>query len=249
MNPLPVDLPPLVVDDDSAPEGVAFPTGFETVAQPPEDGFYLRASADGLTLHHAQAPARDRGLRIDLLDGSVERRAAGGRQSPLARALGLRRHPRPRVLDTTCGLGRDSATLAALGCSVVSIERHAVLFALLEDARARAQSAPPNWLAAWPRLIHDDSARWLADTPDEEFDIVYIDPMFDAPRRKARPQKALAWMHELVGTDTDVSLLVERARGAAIRQVVVKQHARATPIAPPDRQVEGKAIRFDIYLS
>ena len=245
----PTELPPLVVDAGFAAQRWAGPAGFATVVHPPEQGFYLRAGADGLVLHHADAPARDRGLRIDLLDGSVERRAAGGRQSPLARALGLRRHPRPRVLDTTCGLGRDSATLAALGCTVVSIERHAVLFALLDDARARAQATPPPWLAAWPELIHADAGRWLADTCADDFDIVYIDPMFDAPRRKARPQKALAWMHELVGTDTDVALLLERARAAAMRQVVVKQHARATPIAPPDRQVEGKAIRFDIYLS
>ncbi|ERJ18834.1 Ribosomal RNA small subunit methyltransferase J protein, partial [Salinisphaera shabanensis E1L3A] len=154
-----------------------------------------------------------------------------------------------QVLDTTCGLGRDSATLAALDCTVTSLERHDVLFALLDDARARAQTAPPVWLAAWRDLIHADACDWLAQAPDRVFDIIYIDPMFDAPRRKARPQKALAWMHELVGTDTDVASLLERARERAARQVVVKQHARATSIARPDRQVEGKAIRFDIYLS
>ena len=243
------ELPPLVVDSQSAPSEASCSTAFPTVARAPENGFYLRQMPDGLTLCHAQAPANDRGLRIDLLDGNVERRAAGGRQSPLARALGLRRHPRPQVLDTTCGLGRDSATLAALDCTVTSLERHDVLFALLDDARARAQTAPPVWLAAWRDLIHADACDWLAQAPDRVFDIIYIDPMFDAPRRKARPQKALAWMHELVGTDTDVASLLERARERAARQVVVKQHARATSIARPDRQVEGKAIRFDIYLS
>ena len=249
MNQIHTTLPPLIVEPGCTAGASEAVRGFVIRDAPPEAGFYLCQQPDGLTLYHAQAPATDRGLRIDLLDASVDKRAAGGRRSPLAGALGLRRHPGAQVLDTTCGLGRDSATLAALGCQVVAIERHPVLFALVADARERARLAAPAWLANWPTLIHADARAWLTVADAAPFDVIYIDPMFDTPRRKARPQKALAWMHELIGTDGDAAELLACARTRATRQVVVKQHARAAPLAKPDRQVEGKAIRFDIYLS
>lgn len=225
--------------------------GLDTTTQTPECGFYLAQESQGLTLRHARTDNRDRGLRIDFLDGSVERRLASGRRSPLARALALRRRPQPRVLDATCGLGRDSATLAALGCAVTALERHPVLFALLSDAleRARRADAPPTWLARWAVLEHADAATWLGADDAGRFDIVYIDPMFEAARRKARPQKALAWLNELIGADADARDLLAIARRRAERQTVVKQHARAAPLAPPDRQVQGKAVRFDIYIA
>lgn len=242
-------LPPLVSVGAALPEPLA---NFVQVAQAPARGFYLRYEPAGLTLHHAAAGANDNGLCIDLLDGSVERRVAGGRKSPLAKAIGLRRHPDSSILDTTCGLGRDSATLAALGGTVTSLERHPVLFALLQDARERASNTdtPPAWLKHWRANIHADAISWLkADQVASTFDVIYIDPMFDSARRKARPQKALAWLGELVGSDTDVVELIAQARARAGRQVVIKQHARSTPLAAPDRTVHGKAIRFDIYLA
>ncbi|GAB3683189.1 16S rRNA (guanine(1516)-N(2))-methyltransferase RsmJ [Salinisphaera aquimarina] len=225
--------------------------GIEPIERPPATGFYLDARPQGLTLQHAETVDRDSGLCIDLLDGSIERRLAGGRKSPLARALGLKRRSRPTVLDTTCGLGRDSATLAALGCDVHALERHPVLFALLDDAlmRARRADTPPAWLTHWQAFEHADAHAWLTPPPPRRFDIIYIDPMFAAARRKARPQKALAWLNELIGTDHDADALLALARGHALRQTVVKQHARSQPLAAPDRQVHGKAVRFDIYLA
>lgn len=224
--------------------------GFTRRQQAPTDGFYLQYEPAGLTVHHAHAESRDRGLCLDLCDGGIERRAAGGRKSSLARAIGLKRHPGASVLDTTCGLGRDSATLAALGCEVSALERHPVLFALVEDARSRARAAdpPPRWLTHWMTNHRANAVDWLAaQAPHRAFDVIYIDPMFKAERRKARPQKALAWLAEIVGPDTDVVSLLGIAREHACRQVVVKQHARSAPLATPDRSVEGKAIRFDIY--
>ncbi|MES1927637.1 16S rRNA (guanine1516-G2)-methyltransferase RsmJ [Salinisphaera dokdonensis CL-ES53] len=224
---------------------------FPLIQGPPADGFYLQYETAGLTLRHAEAGPNDNGLCLDLLDGNVERRAAGGRKSPLAKAIGLRRHPDSSVLDTTCGLGRDAATLAALGCTATTLERHPVLFALVEDARERAAQIEvrPHWLANWSANIRADAINWLAQQSAQPgFDVIYIDPMFESTRRKARPQKALAWLGELVGGDTDVGELLDLALARAGRQVVVKQHARSKPLAPPDRSVEGKAIRFDIFL-
>ncbi|MES1925112.1 class I SAM-dependent methyltransferase [Salinisphaera sp. T31B1] len=218
----------------------------------PDTGFYLVDDTHGLTLRNAAARDHGRGLRLDLGDAEIARRIASGRRSPLAQAIGLRRHREPRLLDTTCGLGRDSATLAALGARVTALERHPVLHALLDDAltRARAEPGGPQWLANWQTLVHADAIRWLEARPAAPaFDVIYIDPMFAAPRRKAAPQKALAWLNALVGIDIDADRLLAAACSRAGRQVVVKQHARAQPLALPDRQVRAKAVRFDIYLT
>ncbi len=176
---------------------------------------------------------------------------AAGRKSPLARALGLHRRPGIEVLDATCGLGRDSAVLAGLGCRVTALERHPALHALLDDALGRARGAAerPRWLDNWQALYHADASEWLRTYSGTPIDAVYIDPMFESSRRKARPQRALAWLSQLAGEDADAAALLECARRVAARRVVVKQHARATPLAPPDRQLRGKAVRFDIYLT
>ena len=41
------------------------------------------------------------------------------------------------MVDTTAGLGSDTAVLASMGRTVLAIERNAVLFALLSEAHAR----------------------------------------------------------------------------------------------------------------
>ena len=46
---------------------------------------------------------------------------------------------KPQVLDLTAGLGRDGFVLASLGASVSMLERHPIVFALLDDGLARAR--------------------------------------------------------------------------------------------------------------
>lgn len=237
-------------NDDAASRTRADALALPIVLAPPANGFYLRDEPSGLTLHNADAPQPGYGLCLDLRDGEIERRARGGRRAPLARAIGLNRRPAPRVLDMTCGLGRDAGTLAALGCTVHAVERHPALYALLADARARALADdPPAWLARWPELVHAQARELIADPVRAPYDVIYIDPMFDAPRRKARPQKALAWLNELVGVDPDAAPLLELARRHAGRRCVVKQHARAEALAPPDLSFGSKSVRYDVYLT
>lgn len=239
-----------LLTDDAAQALQRWPElGLVAIRDRPAGGFYLETTDRGLTLQHADTSDHDHGLCLDICADEILRRLDSGRRSPLARAMGLRRHPAPSVLDTTCGLGRDSATLAGLGCRVTALERHPVLFALLDDALSRAREHGPPWVAKWQALLYRDAQAWLDQVRPGCFDIIYIDPMFAAPRRKARPQKALAWLNELVGEDADAGALLALARERAGRQVVVKQHARGQPLALPDRQVQAKAVRFDIYLS
>lgn len=222
------------------------------VHEPPNQGFFIARDPAGLALHHAEDEGQ-KGLRCALIDGKeLANRRGGGRRSPLARAFGLHRHPPMRVLDTTAGLARDAATLAWLGCDVTAIERQPALYALLADATRAIDAAtePPAWRAHWDAPVHADARCWLAhDGVEMPFEAIYIDPMFASPRRKSAPQKALAWLAALAGRDADAPALLAIARRHASHRVVVKQHGRAESMAPPDLQIHGRAIRFDVYLT
>jgi len=208
---------------------------------PPEHGFYLAALHGCLTLCRAGEPAQH-GLTVDFAAADLRRRVAAGRRSLLARALGLHRRPEIRVIDATCGLGRDSAVLAGLGCEVIALERHAALHALVADGLRRNPVARLT-------VRHADASAWI-EQQDPAVDAIYIDPMFDNARRKARPRRQLQWLGELIGPDADAAELLATARRHATRRVVVKRHARSVPLAPPDLQFGGgKAVRFDVYLS
>src|SRR5699024_3745609 len=169
----------------------------------PRQGFYLAVIDQQLRLCRA-GMATEHGLVTDLDSADIRRRIAAGRRQPLARALGLHRRPDISVLDTTCGLGRDSAVLAGLGCRLTAIERHPGLYALLADALRRADAQALAWRHNWRELYHADALPWLTQSGSTRvYDAIYIEPMFDNTRRSARPQRDRQWWVELVGAGTE----------------------------------------------
>ena len=215
--------------------------------------FVLTVTPAGLELVEVGAANR-RPLCIDFTAGAVaHRRLTISRRQPIARALGLRRGS-ATVVDATAGLGRDAFVLACLGCSVVGIERHAVLAVMIEDARQRAAtSATPALRAAVERLqfIAGDACDLLPRLCDPNPpEVVYLDPMYPPRRKAAIAKKELRILRRLVGDDTDAARLFDVARAVATKRVVVKRHRRAEPLAPrPSLQFEGKQVRFDVYLA
>lgn len=185
-------------------------------------------------------------LYVDFDDPVVGRRIHAGRRDPLARALGLHRKPNQTVVDATCGLGRDSALLLGRGCTIHACERSEVLFALLRDGvrRARLLDKPGEW---WGPYAGDAASRLAADEfPDA--DAIYLDPMFDAPRRRALPGRDMQYLQAAVGADMDAGDLLATARAAAAEKVVVKRHPRQAPLSSPDYSVNARQVCFDVYL-
>jgi len=159
------------------------------------------------------------------------------RRDPLARALGA---ARGLVVDATAGLGGDCLLIATLGCAVVAIERHPVLWALLDDALG-GDGGPV-------RVLLGD-ARDLLPGLDPAPDVVYLDPMFPARRkRSARPRKEARALRALAGDDDDAASLLATARACALRRVVVKRPREAPPLAGDAvASHAGKLVRYDVY--
>jgi 16S rRNA (guanine1516-N2)-methyltransferase len=201
--------------------------------RPPADqtGFYLWAVNDQLELRRG---SDDRtGTWISLAE--LTRRAAQG--SELLRACGAA-GDRPRVLDAMAGWGIDGLVLAGRGCRVTMIERHPALAALLQDlARRSALAVECRW---------GDGFAALAEAPG--YDVVYLDPMFPERGKGALPGKRMQWLAEL--TEPDARPLVQwlDAAVANVRgRVVLKRRRKDPVVAPPDWQIVGRTVRYDVY--
>ena len=217
----------------------------------PHVDLWLVLGDHGLELHESSTRP-GRGLRVDWGGVPGAPRVVGSRRQPLARAVGLKGH-RPTVLDATAGLGRDSLLLAALGCSVMAVERSPVLGAMLRDALRRAADEP-HWgpiVRERLQLTIGDARALLANLSGAAApDVVYVDPMYPPRRKSALPKKEMRVLRRLVGDDPDASDLLAAALRAARTRVVVKRPRHAPPLAgEPTLTVEGKMVRYDVYLS
>ncbi|WP_218951639.1 MULTISPECIES: class I SAM-dependent methyltransferase [Acinetobacter] len=169
---------------------------------------------------------------------------------------------KPSLIDATAGLGHDSLLMAHLGAQVTLVERHPILFTLLEDTHTRAQSdAFLSQVVSRIQLVFSDSADYLKQQAEQHrtVDVVYLDPMFpqrdqnqQAVKKQAQVKKQMQLLHMLLPEDGEMDLgdnLLELAQKIA-KRVVVKRPRLAVFLAEkePHHQWQGDACRFDAYF-
>ena len=225
---------------------------------PPAEATYaLRWHENHLEL----APVHEKGaVWVDFVGGALahRRKFGGGRGQPVAKAVGIKGDALPRVLDCTAGQGRDAFVLASLGCQVVMLERSPVAFLLLQDGLRRArEEAETAAIAARMTLIQTDARTWLEAAAQHStgsqppaFDVVYLDPMFPEPDKRAKSKKEMSAFQALIGGDVDADALLLPARKLAGKRVIVKRPRHAPWLAgeKPNFVFEGESTRFDGYL-
>nr|WP_077277836.1 class I SAM-dependent methyltransferase [Thioalkalivibrio denitrificans] len=213
----------------------------------------LNVTTEGLTLS-LTGPDAPGPIRVDFVAGQFGYRQSriSLRSEPLARAVGIRGHDRPSVLDATAGLGRDAFVLATLGCDVVLVEREPVIAALLRDGMERA-AAEPDLAGTMARMRcvqghAPDILRGLGHA--QRPDVVYLDPMYPHRDKSALVKKEMRVFRALVGDDEDAPEILTAALEVAKRRVVVKRPARAAPLGgrEPNHRIPGKTTRFDVYV-
>lgn len=215
--------------------------------------YQLRLGEERLALHDTR-PGAPGPVYADFVAGPARHRRmfGGGRKQPLARAVGLKGHAPPRVVDCTAGLGRDAFVLATLGCDVTLVERSPVLAALLYDALERAAiNSETAAITAAMSLIHQDAIDYLHQLGDESRpDTVYMDPMYPHRIKSALVRKEMRVARDLVGDDDDAPQLLDQARQVALKRVVVKRPSTAPALSgpPPDTSINSRKTRYDIYL-
>lgn len=192
-------------------------------------------------------------IYVDFAGGRAahRRHSGGGKNQPLARAVGLKKGATPSVLDATAGLGRDAFVLATLGCTVRLVERSNIIGALLEDGLRRAKTdLEVSPIASRMSLAIGQASeimRALGDT--ERPDVVYLDPMYPHGNKTALQKKEMRLFRMLVGDDEDAPELLNAALACARGRVVVKRPRNAPFLGnrAPKAEVQSKNTRYDLY--
>jgi 16S rRNA (guanine1516-N2)-methyltransferase len=192
-------------------------------------------------------------LFIDFLGGPVafRRKKIGHEKELLAKAVGIKSHYHPTIIDATAGLGEDSYVLACLRCQITMLERSPIIAALLQDALERL-FANDSSKDLKINLIQTNAILFLSTLSEENKpDVVYLDPMFPTRRKSALVKKEMRILREIIGEDDDAETLLEIAIKTARNRVVVKRPRLASNLSEkkPDFSITGKNMRFDIYLT
>lgn len=211
--------------------------------------FYLKYLPEGLSLcevgRNAAGPTR-----VDFYDAGLTLRASNSiKQQNLIKALGLKKYPKPRILDGMAGLGKDAFLMASAGGSVQMLEKSSIVYALLEDGLERL-SVGMGGESKLPLVAqHADFLKCIYTKQD--FDIVYLDPMYPIVGRKSRAKKDMDRLHDLVGIDRQEQRQLDKALGIADRRVIIKRAKNAPDFATkkPDISYRGSSSRFDVYLT
>ncbi|MDG6897692.1 DNA polymerase I [Actinobacillus delphinicola] len=191
---------------------------------------------------------------VDFIHGTLahRRKFGGGRGEAIAKAVGIKKGELPSIIDATAGLGRDAFVLAALGCPVRLVERHPVVWLLLQDGLQRAylDEELGEFLKQHLQLLPVHHIKEL-DPSTDSADVVYLDPMFPHKQKSALVKKEMRVFQHLVGADLDADELLDPALNLAKSRVVVKRPDYAPYINAqrPTVSRETKNHRFDIYVT
>lgn len=214
---------------------------------------WLRYDEDRLWLYPVNA--RQSGpICVDFCAGASAHRLQGGAEM-IVKAVRGRSREQLSVLDATAGLGRDAFVLASRGFEVRMLERSKIVAALLADGLARARAARTDIADIASRLTlerADALAYCNALTEAQRPDVIYLDPMFPASQKSAQVKKEMRLFQQLLHDEPDdTAALLPVARSRARLRVVVKRPLRADNLGgmKADYAIEGKAVRFDVYVS
>ncbi len=229
---------------------------FDIRYQPPlsQLNYYLCLQTKGLFLHNNQD---NETLCVDFLAGKQAHRFyfGGGQGQDIAKAVGVSQY-KPTVLDLTAGLAQDAFVLAALGCQVHACEKQPVIAALVLDALKRALAASDEqYLAiqdALKRLEYQFiNAQDYLQQCNTRFDVIYLDPMFEAGSyAKSQVKKEAKALRLLAQDPFDAQQLLVLALQHARCRVVVKRPKKGEFLAQktPSFQIKGKSNRYDVYV-
>lgn len=219
-----------------------------------QEGLYLFEQDGVISLRQGGRKAPGPVL-VDFVAGASahRRKYGGGKGQSIAKAVGISSSYKPSVLDATAGLGGDAFVLATLGCQMSLIERHPVVFTLLQNGLQRAVYDPEVDDIIQRMQLHQGNAsevmlNWL-ESGLQQPDVIYLDPMFPHSKSSADVKKEMKVFRTLVGADEDEGELWAAADQLARCRIVVKRPRHAPNLAgqEPSYVLAGKANRFDIY--
>lgn len=167
------------------------------------------------------------------------------------RALGFQKVPW-KVLDLTAGFGADCMMALSLGCEVTAVERNPTVFKLLNEGveRAREEATWRDRLKSL-KLVQADAIDYLQALQAKDFpNVIYLDPMFEKPKKTAKSPKEMQLLQGLVGESKleEEQRLLDLALQRALNRVVVKRPLKARALQGLlKHSFKGQSVRYDVY--
>lgn len=160
------------------------------------------------------------------------------------------KNPHPKAIDATAGMGEDAILLAASGYDVTLFEQNPVIAALLKDAMRRARKKPVlGEIMERMHLVEGNSIELMPKMIDD-WDLIYLDPMFPARQKSGLINKKLQLIQKLEQPCFEESELLEAAIKANPKKIIIKRPLKGPFLAgkEPGYSVKGKAIRYDCLV-
>ena len=163
----------------------------------------------------------------------------------LKKAVGCQSSVQKHILDTTGGLGHDCFILALLGQKITLLEKNTGLCILIEEALNNLPKLPyfddaRNNIS----IINKDSRTFLPSA--ENFDVIYIDPMFNSCKKLKR-SKQMEFLDNYLNDYDDPSIEFYKTN---FNRLVIKKELRAATSINDCSAIsfKGSSIRYDVYL-
>jgi len=175
------------------------------------DRIVVKYRSGSLFFHPSTAKVRMRNVKKGLKDHLIECLQLAGSEW---------------ILDTTFGLGAEAVLMAGFleEGKVVGLEASTPIYIVVREGLKNYRDKE-DWVNDAMRrieILNVDFREYLVNCPDDSFDIVYCDPMFENPVYESssmNPLRPFAVYDTVTGKDVEEMLRVAR------RKVVLKAHA------------------------
>ena len=169
---------------------------------------------------------------------------------PLKKALGRGVKRGHRVVDATCGTGKDSLLFLSWGLEVLAFERNPLMFLLLQVAWQSLVRQYPE-LALKFELIFGDVRTGMQVICQKKISALYFDPMFSqGPKtRRSLPRQEMVVFEHLIGADPDQEAVIQSLLKLPLSRIVVKRPHKAPQFSglAPLASFPGKSVRYDLF--
>lgn len=162
-----------------------------------------------------------------------------------------------KVLDLTAGLGRDLFKFVLAGHTVTGYEKDPLVFELLYDGVKRffdSKKGLDKLKASFKKdsdflcdVFLKDSTK--IQSPQDVWDIVYFDPMFDDERKKAAPKKYMQFLKDLNLTKMTMNEKEKMIEDhlPLCKKFVLKASVFSSSVLKVENEIKGKGYSYYIF--
>lgn len=155
------------------------------------------------------------------------------------------------IFDFYSGFASDAFLLACAGHHVISCEKNPIISFVTKMAwRDQRTESWVSELNPDLNLKNADSKDFLRNS-SAEFDVVYMDPMFEKPKSSAKSPLPMQIVQTLLEEEDPSDFEVDfEAACTRSKRIIIKLPIKGRELLdrPPSHQVFGKTIRYDVYL-